>query len=245
MKKLMSEHKYMVNRPPLKVKSVLVWKRYHSMTFDYRLWTMVYGLLIAIPLYANAQYSGYEPVSNLTEFKGEFAAQSSKINSITSNFIQEKILSALTEKITSNGHFKFKRSNKVRIEYTKPFSYVMIMNGDKMMVKDEQKQTQVNVKSNKLFQQINRIMIDCVQGTILDSKDFTTRVFENDKKYLLEMRPVSRSLREFFQTILLVVERSDYSVHAIEMNEPSGDNTIITFTNKKLNDQIPDSVFAF
>lgn len=194
---------------------------------------------------AYGQYSGYESVSDLAGFKKEFGVQSSKINSITSNFIQEKILSALTEKITSSGNFKFKRSNKVRIEYTTPFSYIMIMNGDKMMVKDEQKETQVNVRSNKLFQQINRIMIDCVQGTILDSKDFTTRVFENEKRYLLEMKPASKSLREFFQTILLVVEKNDYSVHSIEMNEPSGDNTIITFTNKKLNDQIPDAVFSF
>jgi outer membrane lipoprotein-sorting protein len=118
------------------------------------------------------------------------------------------------------------------------------MNGDKMMVKDEQKQTQVNVKSNKLFQQINRIMIDCIQGSILDSKDFTTRVFENDRTYLMEMRPTSKALKDFFQTILLVVEKMDYSVHSIEMNEPTGDNTIITFTNKKLNEQLPDSVFA-
>jgi outer membrane lipoprotein-sorting protein len=216
----------------------------YQRVINYGLWTMVCGLLL-LPLCSYAQYSGYEPVSNLAEFKKEFAMQSSKINSITSTFTQEKMLSALTEKITSNGTFKFKRSNKVRIEYTNPFSYLMIMNGDRMMVKDGQKETHVNVKSNKLFQQINRIMVDCVQGTILDSKDFTMRVFENDKEYLLEMRPVSKSLRDFFQAILLVVEKKDYSVHAIEMNEPSGDNTIITFTNKKLNDQLPDSVFAF
>jgi outer membrane lipoprotein-sorting protein len=207
------------------------------------LWTVVCGLFL-LSGQANAQYAGYQSVADLPAFRKEFAVQSSKINSITSNFTQEKVLIALTEKITSNGNFKFKRSNKVRIEYTKPFSYLMIMNGDKMMVKDDQKETRVNVRSNKLFQQINRIMVDCIQGTILDSKDFTTRVFENEKTYLLEMRPVSKGLKDFFQTILLVVEKKDYSVHSIEMNEPAGDNTIITFTNKKLNDQVPDEVFA-
>jgi len=112
-----------------------------------------------------------------------------------------------------------------------------------MMVKDEQKETHVNVKSNKLFQQINRIMIDCIQGTILDSKDFSTRVFENDKNYLLEMIPASKSLKDFFQTIVLTVEKKDYSVRSIEMNEPSADRTVITFTDKKLNEQIADEVF--
>lgn len=120
----------------------------------------------------------------------------------------------------------------------------MIMNGDKMLVRDHEKENKINVKSNKLFQQVNRIMIDCVQGTILDSKDFSTKVFENDKVYLLEMTPSSKTLREFFQTIVLSVEKSDYSVKAIEMNEPSGDKTIISFKNKKLNEQLADAVFT-
>jgi len=120
----------------------------------------------------------------------------------------------------------------------------MIMDGDKMLVRDNEKENKINVKSNKLFQQVNRIMIDCVQGTILDSKDFTTKVFEDDKVFLLEMTPVSKALREFFQTIVLRVDKHDYSVKSIEMNEPEGDKTIISFKNKRLNEQVADAVFA-
>lgn len=191
-----------------------------------------------------AQYSGYKPVADVAAFKKELAAQSGKINTIASNFTQEKILTALTEKIVSTGTFKFKRSNKVRLQYTKPFTYLMIMSGDKMKVKDDQKETQINVRSNKLFQHINRIMIDCIQGTILDSKDFSTRVFQNEKGFLLEMTPATKSLKEFFSNIVLRIEKVDYSVSSIEMNEPSGDQTIMTFTDKKLNVPIEDEVFA-
>jgi outer membrane lipoprotein-sorting protein len=191
-----------------------------------------------------AQYPTYKAVADLPAFKKQFSTESAKVISINSTFVQEKILTALTEKITSEGKFWFKRSNKVKIEYVKPFRYVMTMNGDKMKVRDDQKESTINVKSNKLFQQINRIMVDCVQGTILDSKDFTTKVFENDKTYLLEMTPSSKSLREFFQTIVLVVEKKDYTVKSIEMNEPSGDKTLISFLNKKLNEQISDEIFA-
>lgn len=193
---------------------------------------------------ALAQHTGFKPVSDLVTFKKQFATQSAKVMSITSDFTQEKTLMALTEKITSSGKFWFRRSNQVRIEYLKPFRYLMIMNGDKMLVRDNEKENKINVKSNKLFQQVNRIMIDCVQGTILDSKDFTTKVFENDQVYLLEMTPSSKALRELFQTILLSVEKSDYSVKSIEMNEPAGDRTMISFKNKKLNEQVADTVFA-
>src|SRR5687768_12392193 len=205
----------------------------------------VWMFLVLIAGAAQAQqYAGYKPVADLPAFKQRFAAESQKVQTITADFTQEKVLTALTEKITSYGKFWFKRSNRVRIDYTRPFTYRMVMNGDKMLVRDEQKENRINVRSNKLFQQVNRIMIDCVQGTILDSKDFTSKVFEDDKVYLLEMTPASKSLREFFQTILLTVDKSDYSVKSIEMNEPAGDKTIISFKNKRLNEQVADAVFA-
>jgi len=193
---------------------------------------------------SQGQYPGYKAVADIAAFKKIFAAESAKVTSITSDFTQDKTLVALTEKISSSGKFWFKRTNRVRIEYMKPFTYLMVMNGDKMLVRDNEKENKINVKSNKLFQQVNRIMIDCVQGTILDSKDFTTKVFENDKTYLLEMTPTSKSLREFFETIVLTVEKSDYSVKSIEMNEPAGDKTTISFKNKKINETVPDAVFA-
>ena len=155
------------------------------------------------------------------------------------------MLTALTEKITSTGKFWFKRSNKVKIEYLKPYTYTMIMNGDKMLFRDDQKENRVNVRSNKLFQQINQIMIDCVQGTVLDSKDFNVGVFEDERTYLLEMVPATKSLREFFSTIVLKVDKKDYTATSIEMNEKSGDSTTIVFKDKKLNTQLPDAVFAF
>lgn len=202
------------------------------------------GLLLTVSLTSFGQYAGYKPVQDLVTFKKKFSVESARVITITSDFVQEKTLSALTEKITSTGKFWFKRNNRVRIEYLKPFSYLMIMNADKIHVRDNQKENTINVKSNKVFQQVNRIMIDCVQGTILESKDFSTKVFENEKLYLLEMTPSSKNLRDFFQTILLKVDKRDYSVNVIEMNEPGGDQTIISFQNKKLNEQVADAVFA-
>ena len=130
------------------------------------------------------------------------------------------------------------------MEYTKPFVYLIVMNSDKMLVRDSQKENRINAKSSKLFQKINRIMIDCVQGNILDNKDFTARVFENGTTFLLEMTPVSKTLHEFFQTIVLTVDKKDYSAKSIIMNEPMGDITLIKFEHKKLNEPIPDAVFT-
>lgn len=206
---------------------------------------LLLGVLVFIlALTAAGQPAGFRAVKDLGDFKAKFAAGSGKILSISSDFKQEKELTALTEKITSTGKFWFKRSDLVRIDYERPFVYRMVMNGDRILLKDEQKENRINVKSNKLFQQVNRIMLDCIQGTILNSRDFSTSVLENDKMYLLEMVPAGKNLKDLFSVIRLYVDKSDYSAALIEMNEPGGDRTLLSFSNKRINQNINDEVFA-
>ena len=200
-------------------------------------------LVIAAGFASNAQYPGYTPVADLAKFKTEFSAATQKTTSIRSDFTQEKNLSMLSEKITSKGNFWFKKDSRVRMEYNQPFKYLMILNKDKVYVKDGQKESKVSTKSNKMFQQINKIMIDCMQGTMLANTDFKTRVFENKNSLLIELTPVTKGLKELFKSINVIVDKKDYSVASIQMLEISGDNTTMRFTNKELNASIADNLF--
>lgn len=204
---------------------------------------LLFVLLLAAGTPLMAQYPGYNPIADAAKFKEQFAAASQKTNSVKSDFVQEKNLSMLSEKITSKGKFWFKKSNMVRMEYTSPFQYLMIINKDKVYVKDGQKENRVSAKSNKIFQQINRIMVDCVQGTALNNPDFKTRVFEGKGAYLVELVPVTKGLKDLFKSIAVYVDKKDYSVNTLEMLEPSGDNTSIRFTNKELNTNLSDALF--
>lgn len=200
--------------------------------------------IITAAVTANAQHTGYTQLTDLSAFKAQFTATAQKTTSIKSDFVQEKNLSMLSEKITSKGKFWFKKDNMVRMEYTQPSKYLMIINKDNILVKDEQKENKINTKSNKLFQQINKIIIDCVQGSILSNPDFKVKVFENKGTYLVELAPVSKGIKDFFKSINISVDKKDNSVSNIDMQEPSGDNTTIHFINKEINANLPDALFA-
>ncbi|HMJ45765.1 MAG TPA: outer membrane lipoprotein carrier protein LolA [Ferruginibacter sp.] len=200
-------------------------------------------IVLAAGITLKAQYPGYSPVNDPVKFKTDFAIATKNAISIKSDFVQVKNLKMLSEKITSKGKFWYKKESQVRMEYNEPFQYLMIVNKDKVFVKDGQKENKINVRSNKLFQQINKIMVDCMQGTTLDNPDFKTRIFENKNTSLVELTPVIKSLQKLFRSITVIVDKKDYSVISIEMLEVSGDNTIIRFTNKELNAAIPDALF--
>lgn len=200
-------------------------------------------LILVTGLITKAQYPGYTAVADMAKFKTTFAAAAQKTNSIKADFTQDKNLSMLSEKITSKGNFWFKKDSRVRMEYNQPFKYLMILNKDKAYIKDGQKESKVSTSSNKMFKQINKIMIDCMQGTALDNTDFKTRVFENKTNALVELTPVAKGMKTMFKSINVIVDKKDFSVVSIQMQELSGDNTIMRFTNKELNAAIPDNLF--
>ncbi|ACU59365.1 outer membrane lipoprotein carrier protein LolA [Chitinophaga pinensis] len=207
-----------------------------------RRWLLILGCIVStLPMMAQ---TGFKPVADVAAFKQQFAKASQATQSIQCDFVQEKNLSMLADKITSKGKFWFKKENKVRMEYAQPSYYLLVMNGKDIKVKDGQKENRVSTKGNKLFEQINKITIDCVQGNIVNNADFNTRVLENGQSYLLEMTPVNKALSQYFKSIHLLVDKKDYSVSKIEMYEAGGDDTSISFLHKQMNVNIADAVFA-
>lgn len=204
-------------------------------------------LLILMGCVASLQIqaqSGFKPVGDMALLKQQFAKAAQNTQSIQCDFVQEKNLSMLSDKIISKGKFWFKKDNKVRMEYLQPSYYLLVINGKDIRIKDAQKENKVSGKNNKLFEQINKITVDCVRGTVLDNADFSTKAAENSQYYRLELTPVNKVMKEYFQTIVLLVDKQDYSVSKITMAEQSGDDTTISFLHKQLNTNIPDAVFS-
>jgi outer membrane lipoprotein-sorting protein len=193
--------------------------------------------------YCKGQYPGYALINHPETFKNAFARATAVIESIQSDFSQEKSLTMLSEKINSTGKFWYRKKNKLRMEYIRPYPYLMILNEGKIFIKEGQKENKVSAGSNKVFQQVNRILIDCVAGTMLDNPEFQSRVFESAGSFLVELSPLTKNLKELYKNINIVIDKKDYTATAIELFELSGDITIIRFQNKELNAFIPDSVF--
>ena len=199
---------------------------------------------MGLTLTLQAQYAGYKPVADAAGFRQLFANTAKATQTIKSDFVQEKDLSLLSEKIISKGKFWFKKENKVRMEYQQPFQYLMIINQNSIYIKDGQKENRISAKSNKLFQQVNKIMLDCIQGAVLNNPDYRTNVFENTQGFLIELSPSAKALKEFFKNINIFVARKDYTVTRLELHEQSGDKTVITYQNKELNTNLPDALFT-
>ncbi|MBS1593088.1 MAG: outer membrane lipoprotein carrier protein LolA [Bacteroidetes bacterium] len=194
--------------------------------------------------FAGTYAQSFAPVKDEAAVRKRFAEVSQATKSIRSDFTQEKNLSMLAEKVISKGVFYFKKPNMVRLEYTSPFKYLLIMSNGKATIKDDAKTTQMDMHKIKIFQQVNGLIVDCVQGSALNNSNFQVKIYESASQIRMDMKPLAKGLKEFFSDIIIFIDKTDYSVNKMQMNELSGDNTVITFSNKKINGDIPDAVFT-
>jgi outer membrane lipoprotein-sorting protein len=205
----------------------------------------IFFFFVCSILVSNAQVAGYTAVSNVAEINMAFTVASAKISTIQSDMMQVKHLSMLKDKLISKGKFYFQKENKVRLEYQTPFKYILLINGTKISIKDnDAKTSRFDAGSNPIFKQINSLMIDCVKGSFLENKNFAVTVFENKTNVLFQLTPTEKGLKTYFKNIHIYVAKSDYAVQKIQMTEVGGDYTIITFQNKTTNAAIPATVFT-
>jgi len=217
-------------------------KTYMLMKINSKLFLVLFVLV----LYCLSSFSqsSFKAIKDISFFKSKLAEMTEKTNTIKSDFIQEKNLSFLSEKIISKGLFYFKKENKIRWQYTEPFDYLIIINDDKIYIKDEDRESKYEMASNKIFKEINKIITGCVQGEILyNDKEYKIEYYENDNFYYVKLTPYSEKMKEFLSNINIYFNKKDFSVSKLEMIELSGDYTKIEFINKKLNEEIPDETF--
>jgi outer membrane lipoprotein-sorting protein len=202
------------------------------------------NILLLLFISSTVLAQNFKALKDTSALKQKIEAMSKATSAIESDFTQEKNLSVLSEKVNSKGHFCFKKENMLRWEYTTPYKYLIVINKDKISIKDDKKTQKYDLNSNKVFKEINDIMISCVQGTIFRSNKFRIAYFENDKYYKLELTPLVAGMKESLKKINMYFDKNVTSVSKLDMIEPNDDYTTLEFINKKLNGTLADNIFS-
>jgi outer membrane lipoprotein-sorting protein len=186
----------------------------------------------------------FSPAQNMDEIKDKIAASSAEINSLSSNFTQEKHLTMMEEVLVSNGNFQFKKENKVRWTYSHPIDYSIIINENQFVILNEGKVSTYDISSNKMFSEINQMIVMAIKGNFVESKEFKAAFFENKEFYKISLTPINEQVASMLSNIEIYFNKNDMSVGKVKFIEPGDDFTLITFSDRQLNRDIPDKTFT-
>ncbi len=205
-------------------------------------------ILLIIPFFLSfmvPKSSEFKPVNNSEALISKLDSFALSLKSIRSDFTQKKHISVLEEDIISKGKFIFRRPNTLKWSYTTPINYEVALLDGKFKINNDGKTSEFDINSNKMFAEINNMIVSMVNGSILTSEQFGVELFESQKQYKAVLIPNNKDFKRFISKIHIFFEKSDMMVSQIRMVEASGDFTLISFSNRKKNTTIANSEFSF
>ena len=171
-------------------------------------------------------------------------SEAMKLASMQCEFVQTKKVVLLNDRMVSKGKMFYKQPNKLRWEYTTPYTYVFVLNGSKISLGKNQKDV-IDVNQSKVFKEIASIMMNSVVGKCLsDKKSFKTTIKASNSEYIATLIPRTKEIKRLFNTIILHFDKQQSFVIRIELIEKNGDTTTIDLKNIKKNNPVNDQVFS-
>lgn len=173
------------------------------------------------------------------------AATAQAMKTMQCDFVQTKQLRMLNDKMVSEGRMYYSQKDKLRWEYTKPYQYIFILNGDRVLLKNKQRSDVIDVAQNKLFREIARIMMGSVVGDCLnDERTFKVSLVQSGGEWMATLVPQRKDMKQMFQRIVLHFDQQQGVVNRVVLTERGGDETTIELKNIRKNETITPSLFA-
>jgi outer membrane lipoprotein-sorting protein len=203
-------------------------------------------LLITLIIFGNAQ-SGFTPATEAQqkEMRQKISEASTYLKSLRCDFVQKKTISILADEMISEGKMFFKQKDKLRWEYTKPFQYEFVMNGDKLMTVSGTTKNIIDINTSNAFREISKIIISGINGSgIFDSSRFSAKLFVGAKENMVALTPKQKELKQMFNEIRIYFNKTNYAATSVEIMELSGDKTFIEMKNQQINKELSDEIFT-
>lgn len=179
-----------------------------------------------------------------TTLKAKVTASTQSLQSLQSDFTQTKQLSYLENAVRSSGTLHFKAPGKIRWEYLRPTSYVVIFDGHTMHTVEGNRSKTANLNANRRMKGLNDLLLGSVQdGNLLDDSHFDITYYRERAGYVAVLTPKEKALHRYIQQVELIFDETSLLLSEVTLTDPTGDSTRLTFANQRKNISIPETMF--
>jgi outer membrane lipoprotein carrier protein len=159
--------------------------------------------------------------------------------------VQEKTSSMLAEPSIAKGTMHYAAPDRMRWEYTEPYAFALVVNGEKITKMTDGKAEMLDGKSSRMYQGMVGLIMGSASGKkLFDTSVFDVVMFDDDTFWRAEMTPKRRDMKRMFSQLVFRFDKKTNGISRVEFKDASGDVTSIRFEDIKLNEAIGEKVFA-
>ena len=175
----------------------------------------------------------------------ELTEAAAAMQTLQCHFIQEKISTMLAEPTVAEGTMHYAAPDRMRWEYTSPYAFALVVNGDRIVKVTEGRAEALEGNSSRMYQGIVGIIMGSASGKkLFDTSVFDVVLYDEGACWRAEMMPKRRDMKRMFSQLVFRFDKKTKGISRVEFKEAGGDVTSICFEDIKLNEAIEENVFA-
>jgi len=159
----------------------------------------------------------------------------STMKTIDCNFLQTKYIDVFDEEIESKGSF-FYKENKIRMDYTTPVKYTMIINGNKLTTVSSGKKSVIDLGDNQIMHNMKGMMTACMIGDLSKlTSEYNVQYNQNTNQYITKIIMSDDQSSKYINSIVIYLSKKTMAVDELHIKESGKDYTKYKFYNRKFN----------
>jgi len=160
-------------------------------------------------------------------------------------FVQEKTSTMLAEPSISEGTMHYAAPDKMRWEYTQPYAFALIVNGERIVKVTDGKAEVLEGNSSRMYQGIVNIIMGSASGKkLFDASVFDMALCDDDAFWKVEMTPKRRDMKRMFSQLVFRFDKKTNGISRVEFIGSNDDVTLIRFEEIWLNEAIDNHMFT-
>ncbi|HEY8666113.1 MAG TPA: outer membrane lipoprotein carrier protein LolA [Tepidisphaeraceae bacterium] len=168
-----------------------------------------------------------------------------KIQDLSATFTQQKFTTLLKKPLTSAGAILVKGS-RMRWDTAKPRHTIMSIDDKEVKILYVDRKV---MEIYALGQRLGDLAASPIPRLQIMRKHFTMEpldaaALEKDpapSHLAIKLTPTDAALAEHLESVRVLIDSDTGCIVKVEMNDPDGDRTLITFSHLKINSQLPDA----
>ena len=159
-------------------------------------------------------------------------------------FVQQKTSSMLAEPTVSEGTMHYASPDRLRWEYTSPYAFALIVDGEKIVRVADGKAEELDAKSGRMYQGLVNVILGSASGkNLFGATMFDIVLFDDGDFWKVDMTPKRRDMKRMFSQLVFRFDKKTNTISRVEMKDAGGDQTEIRFEGIVLNEMIDKQIF--
>ena len=168
----------------------------------------------------------------------------SSMQTLQCRFVQEKTSSMLAEPSIAKGTMHYAAPDRMRWEYTEPYAFALVVNGEQIIKVTDGKAETLDGKSSRMYQGMVSLIMGSASGKkLFDATVFDVALFDDNEFWRAEMIPKRRDMKRMFSQLVFRFDKKTNGISRVEFKDAGGDVTSIRFEDIKLNEVIGEDKF--